>query len=216
VAKPSWADPRLALGAVLVLGSVLLGARLVGSADRTYPAVAMAHDGQRGTVLSAADLRIVRVRLPEQGRGRYPGQLTALIGKRLDRPIGRGELVPSSALATPSTLTTLTVPLSADAAPTLHPGDRIAVWLAGKTCAPVRVVADITVQRVHVAAGGSFSVSGGQDVVVSVPPDLAERLVVALSRDGAQLRAGVLSGPRSPDESDAQPSLDCSEAGSGP
>jgi hypothetical protein len=88
--------------------------------------------------------------------------------------------------------------------------------LAGKTCAPVQVVADITVQRVRAAAGGSFSVSGGQDVVVSVAPDLAERLVVALSRDGAQLRAGVLTGPPTPEGSVPQPSLDCSGAGSGP
>ncbi len=46
-------------------------------------------------------------------------------------------------------------------------------------------------------ASGGFSTSGtGQDVVVSVTPELARRVVAALAIQDATIRAGVLSGAR--------------------
>ena len=54
---------------------------------------------------------------------------------------------------------------------------------------------DATVQDVS-TSGGSFSSSDGQNVTLSLPPALADRVVTALAVDGGTLRAGILSGPR--------------------
>src|SRR3954449_3519595 len=63
VRPPRWLDLRLVLGVLLVLGSVLLGARVVGAADATVPVWAVTGDLAAGTHLVAADLRAVDVRL---------------------------------------------------------------------------------------------------------------------------------------------------------
>ena len=60
---PRWLDLRLVLGVLLVLGSVLLGARVVGAADATVPVWAVTGDLAAGTELHAGDLRAVDVRL---------------------------------------------------------------------------------------------------------------------------------------------------------
>ena len=49
VRPPRWLDLRLVLGVLLVLGSVLLGARVVGAADATVPVWAAAGDLAAGT-----------------------------------------------------------------------------------------------------------------------------------------------------------------------
>jgi hypothetical protein len=59
----------------------------------------------------------------------------------------------------------------------------------------VVVLPDVTVQDVRADSGSSFtSGTGGQDVVISVDPALANRVVAALAIDQAQVRAGVLTG----------------------
>ena len=62
VRPPRWLDLRLLLGILLVLGSVLLGARVVGAADATVPVWAAAGDLAAGTELDADDLVAVDVR----------------------------------------------------------------------------------------------------------------------------------------------------------
>src|SRR6476469_1490712 len=59
VRPPRWLDLRLVLGVLLVLGSVLLGARVVGAADATVPVWAVTGDLAAGTRLDASDLRAV-------------------------------------------------------------------------------------------------------------------------------------------------------------
>jgi hypothetical protein len=59
----------------------------------------------------------------------------------------------------------------------------------------VVLLPDVTVQGVHADAGGSFtSGTGGLDVVISVRPAVADRIVAALALEDRQLRAGVLVG----------------------
>ena len=100
--SPSWFDPRLVLGIVLVLGSVALGAVLVSRADSSQAVIAVSHDLAAGTVLTADDVHTTRVRLSssarlylsalvvrrrpddERGAGRRP--TAAALGARSDRP----------------------------------------------------------------------------------------------------------------------------------
>jgi hypothetical protein len=129
------------------------------------------------------------------------------VGRRLNRPLGRGELVPAAAVATPAALTSVTIPFGADAAPTLAPGQRMRIWLSTKACPSALLLADVAVQAVHASGGGSFSAAGGQNVVVTVEPELATRVVDALAQGGATIRAGVLSGPGAPTANSDLPDL---------
>ena len=91
--------------------------------------------------------------------------------------------------------TTLTVPLAAGAAPDLRSGQRIEVWVSTASCSSVVLLPDVTVQAVHADTGGSFSNgTGGQDVVISVEPAVAGRVIQALALADVKLRAGILVG----------------------
>lgn len=212
VKAPSWLDLRLVIGVVLVLASVLLGAKIVSSANHSYRMLAVTRDLAAGTLLRRDDVKAVRVQLPDRGHGVYLSGDADVVGKQLNRSLTSGELLPAAALDTAAALTTLTVPFPADAAPALSPGQRVEIWLSTKSCASVVLLADVTVQDVHDSAGGSFSSSGGQNVVVSVPPDLAGRVVAALALDGATIRAGILTGPARAAANDGLPDLEACPA----
>ena len=207
IKAPSWLDLRLVLGVVLVLGSVLLGATVVSGARHSYRMLAVARDLAAGTVLSSQDLKAVRVQLPGRGEGVYLPADADVLGKQLNRSLASGELLPAAALGTAAALTTVTVPFAADAAPALSTGQRVVIWLSTKTCESVVLLADVTVQEVHASGGGSFSSSGGQNVVLSLAPALAGRVVAALAREGATIRAGILTGPAQAAANGALPDL---------
>jgi hypothetical protein len=196
IAAPSWLDLRLVLGVLLVLASVLIGAKVVSGARQTYPRVTVRHELAAGAVVGAGDLRLAQVQLPDHGKGVYLSRVDDAVGKRLSRPVSAGELLPASALDTVKAQTTVTVPLASGSAPQLHKGQRIELWVSTAKCSSLVLLPDVTVQAVHGDSGGSFgSGSDGQDVVISVPPDLAERVVTALAIEEVRLRAGVLAGP---------------------
>jgi hypothetical protein len=197
IAAPSWLDVRLVLGVVLVLASVLIGARIVSSASHTHPSVAARRDLAAGTILGRGDLELAQVQLPDHGSGVYLTHLDDAVGRQLGRAVSAGELVPADAVATVAPQTTVTVPLAAGAAPDLRKGQRIQIWVSTSTCSSLVLLADVTVQAVHADSGGSFATgTGGQDVVISVAPPLADRVIAALALEEAKLRAGVLVGAR--------------------
>lgn len=194
ISTPRWLDLRLVLGVVLVLVAVLLGATLLSRADNTSPVVTVDHDLAAGTVLRPGDLMISRVRLPSNSSRVYLDDVHAAVGKKLSQAVSAGEMLPRAALARAGATTTITIPLSSNSAPDLHAGERIELWLSTQRCASVVLLDDVTVQDVH-SGSGSFDDGGdGQDVVISVRPDLAARVVAAQAISDAQIRAGVLSG----------------------
>lgn len=195
LSTPSWFDLRLVLGIVLVLASVLIGARVVSSASQTYPRVAARHDLAAGTVLTADDVTLARVQLPDRGTGVYVPELQDAVGKQLSRAVSAGELIPAGALGNAIAQTTVTVPLASAAAPDLRKGQRIELWVSTNSCPSLVLLPDVTVQDVHADEASSFGTgTGEQDVVISVAPDLADRVMQALALEDAQLRAGVLVG----------------------
>lgn len=213
IAPPSWFDLRLVLGVALVLGSVLVGARVVSSAKHTYARVAVRHDLAPGTVLTAADVELAQVQLPGPGRKRYLRRVADAVGKQLNRPVAAGELLPVAAVGRPAPRTTVTVPLASGTAPDLRKGQRIEIWVSTKTCTSVVVLPDVTVQAVHTDSGGSFgSRDAAQDVVISVAPDLADRVVSALALEEATVRAGVLIGPAARSTAELADLSTCSSA----
>lgn len=101
---PGWRNPRLLLGLVLVAVSVVLGARLLASADDTVPVWAVSRDLPAGATVSTGDLERRQVRFPDEATAdaylsadqRLPDETT------LERAVSDGELLPRSALATGS------------------------------------------------------------------------------------------------------------------
>lgn len=198
IRTPRWLDLRLVLGIALVLAAVLIGATVLAHARHTDKALVLTRDLAAGSIVRTGDVRTIDTQLPADVRaeGGYLSDASRVVGKVLTRPVGKGELLPAGALSAPAPRTTLSVPFSAGAAPALTRGQRIVVWLSTRACPSVVLLPDVTVQDVHTSDTGSFSTSGtGQDVVVDVAPDLAQRVVTALSIENATLRAGVLAGP---------------------
>jgi hypothetical protein len=183
---------------VLVLASVLAGARVVSAADKTERMWAAVHDLAPGSVLGAQDVTPVRVRLPDGG-GHYLPTAVPVLGKTVARQLSAGELVPQTALETSAPATTVTVPLATANAPKISRGQRIELWVTTKTCGAVPVLDSVTVQDVQAATGGAFGTGSTQNVVVRLAPEHAQRLVTALALDGAVIRAGILDGPTSSD-----------------
>ena len=131
---PSWRDPRLLVGVLIVLLSVLLGAMVVGRADDTRPAYAATHPLVPGAALTTDDLRVVHVRLGDGGE-RY---LAAGAGLPADRVVLRtvlpGELVPVSAVGRRDQVDVqpVGVPVAAEQAEPLVPGTLVDVWVAAR------------------------------------------------------------------------------------
>lgn len=205
VQPPRWLDLRLAAGVALVLLAVVVGARVFSSATSTERALAVTHDLATGTVLTADDLAVVDAKVPD---GHYLRAQSDAVGKVLARPLGTGELLPRAALRPAPALITLTVPLADGNAPELKPGQRIEVWLSTPACPSVVLLADVPVQRARTASA-AFGSGTGQQVVISVAPDLAQRVMTALAIEKAVLRAGVLTGSSAPDAGTLPPLADC-------
>ena len=207
VRTPSWLDPRLILGVVLVLGSVALGAIVVARADSSQAVVAVSHDLAAGTVLTAGDVRDTRVRLAGSA-GLYVKGTASVVGQTTSVALHAGQLIPRSALgATARNETTLTIPVLPENAPQIKRGQRIAVWVSTQYCQAVLVIGDIVVQDVRQAGTGALSAASDESLVVRAPSALAQRVVTALGLDNATLRVGVLGGPPSPSANDALPVL---------
>lgn len=197
IATPRWLDLRLVVGVVLVLASVAIGARIVSAAGATSGVVAADHDLAAGKVLSAGDLHMAQVRLPDRGKDVYLAHMRDAIGRQLQRDVSTGELLAVDAITAALPRTTLTVPLASGAAPALTTGERIEVWMSTPTCPSTVLLPDVTIQKVSKDTSSSFgSGDDGQNVVISVARELADRVASALAIEHVQLRAGILRGPR--------------------
>jgi SAF domain len=101
LARPRWTDTRLLLGVLLVLGSVVVGSRVVASAQQTRPVWAAVRALPAGTVVRADDLVAADVRLDASGRLYWPVSGRSPVGLVVGRAVAAGELVPAAALADP-------------------------------------------------------------------------------------------------------------------
>jgi hypothetical protein len=188
VPVPRWLDLRLALGLLLVLGSVLIGARVVSSAHATVPVWAAAGDLAAGTVLTSQDAVAVQVRL-DSAAGAYVATGVPLGGRVLDRPVRKGELLPRSALQPSSPLVQLALPVQAGYVPPgLARGQLVDVYAmagssgsaaAGPAAGSVAlVVSAAPVQDLSSRAAGVLSTpTTTVQVVVSVPADRAAQVL---------------------------------------
>lgn len=204
LAAPGWLDGRLVLGVLLVLVSVVVGARVLSTADRSTTVYAAATDLAAGGVLADGDLRPVRVRLFDSAAV-YIGVTgdQSPVGFVLRRAVGEGELLPIEALVVPGEdvdYRQVTVPVEVGhAPPELSTHAQVDVWVtpdtrirngpggepgAAPAATPLRgaqlVLQAVTVLEVR-SDGGGFSGSTTIPVVLQVRPGDVAALVSAMS-----------------------------------
>src|ERR1700712_2478180 len=99
--RPRWRDTRLLVGLMLVLLSVVVGARVLAGADDTDAWVSTRAALPAGHVLTDADLATASARLGDASSVRYyrVSSRAALLGRPLAAPVGAGGLLPADAVA---------------------------------------------------------------------------------------------------------------------
>jgi hypothetical protein len=180
-------DVRLALGVVLVVASVVVGSRVLASADDRVPVWSAASALAAGTTLAADDLVPTPVSVDDLEA--YAATSQDLVGLRLSRDLGAGELVPRSALSAADAVDRRLVTVPVDplhAPPTLARGELVDVYVSPRDGASVGdgvdVLPALVLARALVADPGSLDTSGAGDqlgVVLDVAAADADRAVAA-------------------------------------
>jgi hypothetical protein len=182
--RPSWLDLRLVIGLLLVLVSVVLGARVVAAADRTTPVWAVRSDLAAGTTLGSGDLVVVRMRV-STGADRYLSAARSPAGLALTRDVGAGEVLPAAAVRPGAGGSMVSIPVSPQHVPTsIRVGQLIDVYATAKapdgSVRTDRVLTGVPVQEVRFPPRGVLSSTAEVALVVRVPPEAAVALVRAL------------------------------------
>lgn len=189
--QPSWLDPRLLLGTLLVLVSIVVGARVVGGAAHSEQVWQVTKDLAPGAVLSADDLRPTRVNLFFNGPRYVALSGPGPTGYVLRRGVGAGELLPAAALARPGQdvdFREVTVAVGREhLPPELRAGQQVDVYVtpqsrSGDSAAPPRLVLPgLTVLSRSTDSSFSGSSADEEPVVLQVPPAEVQVLLAALA-----------------------------------
>ncbi|MFD1507382.1 hypothetical protein FE374_13685 [Georgenia yuyongxinii] len=206
--RPTWRDPRLGVGVLLVAGSVALGTWAVQDAAATTAVYAARQDLTPGDALDADAVVVTEVRLGAPGEhylrvadGLPDGAVTI-------RTVAAGELVPVSAVGASDAvdLRPVVVPLGLSVPAGLGPGAVVDLWLtpapvtgglaAEEPAKPELLAADLVVAEV-LEDDSMFSGGTGVSVELLVPRLDLPDVLGALSSDG-QLVAVPTFGGRPP------------------
>jgi len=194
VRPPRWLDLRLVLGVLLVLGAVLLGARVVSTAAATVPVWAAADDLAAGIELSADDLVAVDVRL-DGAAAAYLSTSTRPEGRTLGRAVRAGELLPRSALEERPDLVQVALPVQAGyVPPSLRRGQLVDVYALADPAAGAVADADGSV-TVVVEQAPVQALSGRTDGVLSTPTTTVQVVVAVAADEAADVLASIGGRP---------------------
>lgn len=106
-----YLSPRYLLGLILIIASFSSAYLISKSTDRMITVWAASVDLAPGEQLESSDLKVVRVRLPENA-SQYLDSRTDLLGATVLRQIGSSELIPSYALTDEVDYSLAQVPIS--------------------------------------------------------------------------------------------------------
>lgn len=179
--RPRWRDARLVTGVLIVLASVALGGRLIGTASHTTGWLSVTRSLPAGHVLAAGDLRPVQAHLPASASGRYfASDPAALVGKILASRVQAGALLPADAVAAAAHAESRIVPIVVRSGRVagLNAGDRVDVYVL------VKETGAANGREVRVLSGAEFIAedvltSGDTSVQLRVAPQDAITAVAA-------------------------------------
>ena len=189
-----WLDVRLLVGVFLVLGSVMLGAKVVAEADNSVTVWAARADLAPGDSLDADDVEARQVRMADLAPY-IGGELPA--GYVLTRPVGSGELLPRAAVALPSesgSRRIVMVPVERHHFPgTLAAGERVDVYVTAASVGaqpagpPEQVLPKALVDGVDADSARFGGGTGAVGVALAVAPTDVPALVGAIQRGAIDL-----------------------------
>lgn len=188
--RPAWKDPRVLVGALVVVACAVLGAIVMSGGASTTSVWSASRDLAAGADLSAADLVPVDVALGDSSAA-YAEVAAGMPSGRLAVPLSAGELLPVSAMTSDAAADTrlITVPVEPLHGPiALAAGQRVDVWatpqesLDAGTVQPSLVLAGALVASVTVDESGA---TGDAGVVLEVPASDVVTIVDAV-------RSGVI------------------------
>ncbi|RYV50174.1 hypothetical protein EUA98_15010 [Pengzhenrongella frigida] len=189
--RPTWRDPRLLAGVVMVAAAVALGAWVVSAAEANTPVYVARGTLTPGETVSGADLVVGRVRLGSAEAGHYLAATAAPpSGLVVLRTVAAGELVPLSALGEAAALDVRPVPVVVADAPSagVVEGAQVDLWVTPEldgevSAAPRQLAANLEVAEVARPAG-AFAVGSRTTVHVLVPTGSLPEVLAALAADG--------------------------------
>lgn len=183
--RPRWKDPRLLVGIVLVLVSVLLGSLLVSRLAETTPVLVARDDVVIGDPLEAADFAVVEVRLGDQTDVYADAPSDIPDGAVASRSLSSGEMLPLAAIGQSADIPLRPVVIAVDeaVAESVSPGGQVELWHTpttrqDQTTSAERLVEDGRVRRVD--TGSSLGMRS-MTVEVLVPADDVAAVLEALA-----------------------------------
>jgi hypothetical protein len=207
--RPRWLDARLVVGVLLVLVSVMVGAKVVAEADDTVPVWAVVHDLAPHTVLSPDDVTRVNVHLGATARQYITAEGNPPVGYTLTRELRRDELLPTGALVRQAQSSFRRVVVEVEGATTagLRRNAVVDVYVVpdsdgGEEQAPAVKVLDGVSVADDPSDDGGLRGSATTAVVLLVPGDQVAQLLTAQAGGTTSLvqrpRTGADVGPVQP------------------
>lgn len=184
--RPRWRDPRVIIGAVLVLAALLGTWQVVRAAGQTTTVWAAKSALVPGSVIGEADIVAVEVRLPEGSSAYVVTEKKLPSGTTVSAPVRAGELIPAKSLVSPDKLQgrvmalAITDPLPA----AVQSGSHVDVWAAGKEegSTPRQILASVPVTAVKRDDGG-FAAERGTRIEVFIPTDSLSDVLQSVAAD---------------------------------
>lgn len=194
--RPTWRDPRLVLGLLLVAGSVALGTWAVADAGRTVAVYAAATTLTPGDPIGPQDLVAVDVRMGDNLTLYYPVTGDPPQGLVALRTVGERELLARSAAGSADALDyrSIAIPVLETLSSKVTEGSTVDLWLvpepqagssdAAVAAAPPRVLAEGLVVTELGERGSGLMVGGAPSVHVLAPTAVLPQLLAALAGGG--------------------------------
>ncbi|MBX3092534.1 MAG: hypothetical protein KF801_08485 [Cryobacterium sp.] len=186
-----WFDPRLTVGIILVIVSVVGVYGIVQASDRSVFVYSTASELSPGDRIYAGDLDVASVRLGEVGDRYLREGDVPTDGLLVTRAVSAGELVPASAVGSGASIrvASVVVAVSGQLSRSIVPGAVVDVWSSAQTDdrrfgPPAVLVGSATVVRV-LESTSLVADRGAIGVEILVPRDRIARVLQAVADDDA-------------------------------
>lgn len=188
---PSWRDPRLLVGLILVTGSVVLGSKVVYANTDTELFYVAGRTLTPGMALTEADLHRVAVNLTDAAQHYLSVDQALAPGATAVRTVNAGELISQDAVGTAAEVAVrpISVPISHGSATARNAGDIVDIWVAdqdpanpGAFAEPRTVVTSAIVAEVNTDAA-RFGAAGAAMTTVLVPQKSVPLLLKSVANE---------------------------------